>query len=129
MQAAALDILIVDDQPVFRMLLAETLRAAGCETIREAENPLDAQAVLAQRRADVLLIDKSMPGCDGITFIADLRADPAHARAAMILITGFADSAIVEKARAAGADAVLGKPIEVEKLFAAIEGALGARAA
>lgn len=129
MQAAALDILIVDDQPVFRMLLAETLRAAGCETIREAENPLDARTILAQRRADVLLIDKSMPGCDGISFIADLRADPTHARTAMILITGFADSVTAEKARAAGADAVLGKPIEVEKLFAAMEAARGVRTA
>lgn len=129
MQAAALDILIVDDLDVFRMLLTEALTAAGCTRIREAASASDAQAALAAQPADLLLIDKSMPGGDGIELITQLRADVRHAHAAMILLTGVAEPPVIAAARAAGADAVLEKPLQLETLLATIETALATRAA
>ena len=57
-----------------------------------------------------------------------MRADPRHRHARMLIVSGHADPAFAEAARAAGADAVLVKPVAAHTLLNAIADALRAAA-
>ncbi len=114
---ASLDILIVDDHEPMRAMLRKVLERAGVEAIRDAANGTAALALLREKPAQLILVDRNMPGMDGAAFIAHVRADPRLAAAHILMITGDARQA----ENAAGADAVLVKPVAPRDLLAAIE--------
>lgn len=116
---AALDILIVDDHETMRTMLARAMKAAGAEHVRTAENGWQALALLASQRADLILSDHNMPDMDGLDLVRALRRDPRHAKAHIIMLTG--QDALREPGRAAGADAVLIKPVAPRELLETIE--------
>ncbi|MBP7704761.1 MAG: response regulator transcription factor [Caulobacter sp.] len=66
-------ILIVDDDPHIRQLLAFALAKAGLET-REAEDGEAALAAVAQRRPDLIVLDINMPRLDGLEVCRRIRA-------------------------------------------------------
>ncbi len=117
---ATLDFLIVDDDDATRAMLEKALRGAGAAHVRGAEDAAQALALMAAQPADVLISDLLMPGMDGLEFVAVLRA--AHANTRILILTGYANMA--DKARAAGADAVLIKPMAPGAFVAAVEAAL-----
>jgi two-component system chemotaxis response regulator CheY len=123
---AALDILIVDDHEAMRTLLRKVLERAGAANIRDAASGADALALLAERPAALILADQSMPGMDGTAFVARVRADPVLAGARIVMITGRVDAASAAAATAAGADAVLVKPIAPRDLLSALNRVLAA---
>ena len=120
MRLADLDVLIVDDHDAMRAMLARALDAAGVRRVRTAANAASALAQLTQRAADLVLADRNMPGTDGLSFVAAVRANPALRTARIIMISGHAGAEHAEAARAAGADAVLTKPVSPRALIAAI---------
>ena len=86
MTARTGQILIVDDDPTFRMTTAALLESDGHRVDQAADGP---QAVekLAERAYDLLLVDLKMPGIDGISLVETLRV---HGHGAPILmISGF----------------------------------------
>lgn len=115
---AALDVLIVDDHPAMRALLRKVLERAGAASVRDAAGGAEGLALLAQQAAQLILVDQTMPGMDGVAFVEQVRAQGAAAR--IMMITGRGDARTAETARAAGADAVLVKPIAPSDLLAAI---------
>lgn len=58
-------VLIVDDDPVFRDLAAELLRALGYEVVGHAPNAAQALAAVARLRPDAVLLDVNLPDADG----------------------------------------------------------------
>jgi CheY-like chemotaxis protein len=116
-----LDFLIVDDDEATRGILDKALRAAGATKVRAAEDAISALALMAAAPADVVISDLMMPGMDGLEFVAALRA--AHAKAHILILTGYANMA--DQARAAGANAVLQKPLAPAALVLAVQAALG----
>ncbi len=120
---AELDILIVDDHDGMRALLRKVLERIGAERVREAANAADALVLLTERPARFILADHMMPGMDGMAFVARVR-ESADASTRIIMITGRTEERIAEDARAAGADAVLVKPVAPRDLVEAIEGVL-----
>lgn len=121
--AGGLDVLIVDDHEGMRVLLREVLERAGVAEVRTAANGAEALALLAERDADVLLADQTMPGMDGCALIAAAHAAGSRARA--IVISGRGEAGFADAARAAGAAAVLAKPISPRDLLQTIERVLG----
>ena len=121
MQAADLDVLIVDDHEGMRVLLTRVLVRVGVQRVRQAANGAGALAALNQRPASLVLADRNMPGMSGLAFVAAVRADAALAHARIIMISGDVSPEHREAARAAGADAVLEKPISPRDLLSAIE--------
>ena len=120
MGPADLDVLIVDDHEAMRTLLVRVLGKLGAEHIRSAESGADALAALAERPANLILADCNMPSMDGLALVTAVRADPAQSAAKIIIISGNTGSEHMAAARAAGADAVLVKPVLLGDLAAAI---------
>lgn len=116
---AALQILIVDDHEMMRSVLSRALHAAGAEHVRTAENGWQALALLAAQPADLIISDYSMPEMDGVDLIRRVRADARHTQARVVMLTGHMSTGAA--ARAAGADAVLIKPVTPKDLLATLE--------
>ena len=114
----AVRVLLVDDDAMVRLTLAEHLIAAGYQ-ITQAADGLDALARLdAGQPADLLVTDFAMPGMNGLSLIQEARrrlpALPA------ILLTGFADATVRERVAAdlAAGTILLSKPIAPDDLAA-----------
>ncbi|MDT8342932.1 MAG: ATP-binding protein [Thermohalobaculum sp.] len=128
---AGLRLLAADDNRVNRMVLMACLAPLGAE-VTMVENGADAVAAHAAALAqgsgfDVLLLDISMPGMDGIAVLdAIRRAEAAAARPPVpaIAVTANAMAHQVERYLAAGFNAHLAKPFRRDALEACIAGAL-----
>jgi two-component system response regulator (stage 0 sporulation protein F) len=109
-------VLVVDDDPDMRALLASRLERAGC-IAHEADSGTEAQAILASRgpvdSVDLLLIDLRMPGSSGIQVLRALRA--AHQLPPAILMTAFAEPDVHAEALALGIH-ILDKPFAFDAL-------------
>jgi CheY-like chemotaxis protein len=91
------------------------------------ENGPDALAGLARTRPDLVLLDVSLPGMDGVEVLQRLRADPALAALPVIALTAHAMAGDREKYLRLGFDDYVTKPIVDEQLlFLAIARHLGA---
>jgi len=117
-------ILLVEDQPLNRELVADLLRAAGYTVVEciSAE-----EGIAAARRAppDLVLLDIRLPGMDGFEAIRRLRADPRTAGLPVVALTAQAMKGDQEQARAAGFTAYISKPINTRTLVEQVAGLLG----
>ena len=103
-------VLIVDDDPLTRMMAVEALREGGFTTV-EAENGERALAAFDVEHPDLILLDVVMPGLSGFEVCRRLRAQPAGELVPIIMLTGLEDSESVEEAFHVGATDFISKPI------------------
>lgn len=118
----ALRILVVDDDAPVRRALGRLFKSAGYEVqvFASAEEYL---AHAPTERPACLVLDMRMPGMGGLTL---QRAIAGTARGLpIVFVTGHADEDARTQALAAGAIAVLQKPLDEEVLLAAVNTALG----
>ena len=118
-----LRLLVVDDDPGLRILLRTTFEVVDIE-VDEADSADLARERIAERRPDVVVLDVSMPGTDGLTFCRQLKADPATAHIGVVLLTG-SEGGTELAAQASGADAFLRKPFSPLELLNAVERVAG----
>jgi CheY-like chemotaxis protein len=110
----AYKILIVDDSKLARMSIAKALTNLQPDWIRaEATNADEALALAKQSPFDVALLDFNMPGRDGLSLAADLRAMSPNMPVA--LVSANVQQEIVRKAAAVGAE-FLAKPLTEDAL-------------
>lgn len=109
-------ILIVDDNREVADSLAEVLRLLDhqVEIAYEGESALERAQVY---RPEVVLLDLGLPGMDGWAVARRLRQQPEHARTLLIALTGWGQDADRKRAREAGFDHYLVKPIEFQTLI------------
>jgi CheY-like chemotaxis protein len=108
-------ILIVDDNPTNLKLVAVLLSAEGYE-VRTAADAEEALAELARERPRLILMDLQLPGMDGLTLTRRLKADPATQDIPILALTAYAMKGDEQKARDAGCDAYITKPIDTRAL-------------
>jgi DNA-binding NarL/FixJ family response regulator len=109
-------VLVVDDHAVVRTGLTSVLGTADdMECVGAAVDGDQALELVADLRPDVVLLDLSMPGADGVSVIRALRAaaDPAR----VLVLTSFSDAGLVLDAVHAGADGYLLKQCEAEQIL------------
>lgn len=125
---AGRSVLIVDDQPLNRTIARALVGELGL-TVMEAEHGQQALDMLqAGQLPDAILMDINMPGLDGIAATRRLRALPGDAGRVPVLALTANDSAAVQaRARQAGMQGVLGKPIDPAALQRALSAALQGR--
>ena len=104
-------ILIVDDDEITRILMAEILADLDDVTVLSAESGAEALHLAAQHRPDLVLLDIYMPGMDGIEVCRRLLAEPATQDTAVMFITAASTPEDEERGLAAGALDFIRKPI------------------
>jgi two-component system chemotaxis response regulator CheY len=103
-------VLVVDDDPFIRKLIATTLEDVSKFEIYEASDGLEAVAV-AQRELPVLVfLDVDMPRLNGIETCRRLRADATTSGATIVMLTAAQGEGVEREAEEAGADLFLTKP-------------------
>jgi two-component system cell cycle response regulator DivK len=102
-------VLVVDDFDDNRLLYASTIAEAGY-AVDDATNGQEALDKIGSQRPAVIIMDLSMPVLDGWEATKRIKADPRTADIIIIAVTGHATNYGLERAREAGAEAVLTKP-------------------
>ena len=116
-----LQILIVDDEPDIRVLVAFILEQAGA-TVSVAASASEALSLVAQSVPDILVCDIGMPKMDGYMLMRELRTflPEQGGEIPAIALTAYAGEYDQKQALAAGFQQHLSKPIEPEELVRAI---------
>jgi DNA-binding response OmpR family regulator len=118
--AAQRTVLVVDDEPMLRNLLARLLRMEGYEVL-EAEDGQAALDVVAGQKPDLILLDVMMPARDGLDVLGDLRKT---SDIPVILVSALAEEADRVIGLKMGADDYVTKPFSAAELSARIESVL-----
>ena len=117
----ALDVLVVDDDPLILTVVDLMVRHAG-HTARTACDGYSALDVLADAAADIIVSDIRMPGMDGLELARLIRKD--YPQIPIILMTGYLSEYSSGSASEIGVDGILKKPFKSNDLLAAISRAV-----
>jgi CheY-like chemotaxis protein len=108
-----LRVLVVDDNADFGESLRLLMETVGCE-VDLADTPYAGVTLSEAVRYDLVLMDYQMPGMDGLE---TLRLLGPRGHRCMLLLTGAPEAVSLLEARLAGAEAVLPKPVDVDRLI------------
>lgn len=111
-------ILIVDDEPPVRELLARFLELRGYQ-VRSAKSGTEALSMAAEWKPDVMVLDLAMPGMNGVEVLQALREK--EYTGGIILLTGNHNEELLERAWAMGPQEALGKPVDLERLLTVVQ--------
>jgi CheY-like chemotaxis protein len=120
-------ILVVDDNPQNLKLVRVLLLSEGYEvrTAVDAEEALEELESFAPR---LILMDLQLPGMDGLELTRQLKADPVRQSISIVALTAYAMKGDEVKALAAGCDAYVAKPIDIDSLPRVVQQQLERRA-
>lgn len=120
-------ILLVEDEPDIRILLAMSLAQDGHEVV-EAPDGIEALAAVEDGPVDMVIADLMMPRMDGLELCSKLQSRPELADVPFLLLTGEGSSETQYRSLRAGADDFIQKPVRTDALLARIRGRLERRA-
>ena len=113
-------LLIAEDDLLLLPLLLATFRTSGLRLIT-AGTGTKALDLARAERPDLVLLDVGLPELNGYQVCKALKTDPATASIQVVMLTARAGPADQRLAAAAGADAYLTKPLDVDEFLATIE--------
>ena len=128
MKLDPIDVLIVDDDAVMLETAVDTLESLGANT-EQAGNGLEALGMIEHRHLsgrdyDVIIVDWKMPEIDGIETVSRIRSE-IDTSIPILLISAYDWSDIEEKAREAGANGFVSKPLFRSTLYDKINALIG----
>jgi two-component system chemotaxis response regulator CheY len=103
-------VLVVDDDPFIRKLVATTLEDVSEFDLYEACDGVQAVEVAEREQPTIVFLDVDMPRMDGIDACRRMRANPATSGATIVMLTATHGDGIEARAEDAGADLFLTKP-------------------
>jgi CheY-like chemotaxis protein len=112
-------ILIVEDNPLNMKLVSFMMTSRGYE-VRGAGDAQEALAVLETFQPRLILMDLQLPGMDGFELTRRLKAEPRTRDIVIVALTAYAMKGDEQKARDAGCDGYLSKPIDTAALRALV---------
>ncbi|WP_448189550.1 response regulator [Azospirillum sp. sgz301742] len=113
-------VLVVDDEPLNRMIIEALLQKGGFRNVACAVDGAEALAFVQARTPACILLDVMMPEVDGLEVCRRLRADPRYARVPIIIQTAMTSREDRRAAFAAGASDVVAKPYDPAELEARV---------
>lgn len=111
-------IMVVDDAVVIREKLKILLSRAGHEVVGEAGNGLQASLLYSRLKPDIVTMDITMPGVDGIEGIRKIREQDPQAQ--IVVVSALGQKAVIIEALEAGASGFILKPFETSKVLSVI---------
>lgn len=117
------DVLIVDDYPDALALYDAVLSEDG-HRVRMATSGDQALRLVDEHEPELVLLDVSMPGLDGVEVLRRLRARPGGGPSVLMLTAARREPRAIEAGLKEGADAYLTKPIDSRELLARVRAAL-----
>jgi two-component system chemotaxis response regulator CheY len=114
-------VLIVDDDPFIRKLVATTLGDVGDYELVEACDGLEALELARTESPEIVFLDIDMPELDGIEACRRLRELPEAAGSTIVMLTAAATSEAERAAEVAGADLFLTKPFSPLELLRLVD--------
>jgi CheY-like chemotaxis protein len=120
-------ILVVDDEAGFSRLLQMNLEKTGKYAVTVVNDSTKALEIARKLKPDLALLDIVMPGMDGGDLVALMKADPILANVPVLMLTALvgkheaSQDAVIQS----GNLLMLGKPVRLETLLAAMEEQLG----
>lgn len=118
-------ILVVDDEPLNRLLIATVLRPLGHDVL-EAADGREGLRMVAERAPDLAIVDLAMPGMGGAGFLKALRRDLASDVRVVLYTATRPDAAMADFIRLFSIAAVLEKPSEPADIVRVVTAALAA---
>jgi two-component system chemotaxis response regulator CheY len=112
-------ILIVDDSPSLRQVVAMTLVGAGFDVLEAGDGKI-ALSKLDGRKIHLVISDVNMPNMDGITFVQEMKKLAAYKFTPVIMLTTESQEAKKREGQAAGAKAWVVKPFQPAQMLAAV---------
>nr|WP_277819277.1 response regulator [Pseudoroseomonas vastitatis] len=108
-------VLVVDDEPVIRMLITEVLEELGYAAIEAADGPEGLRVLQSNRRVDLLVTDVGLPGGMNGRQLADA-ARQQRPGLKVLFITGYAENAVIGKTILEPGMQVVTKPFAMQAL-------------
>ena len=112
-------VLVIDDEESHRYTTRLMLQGSGFD-VKEAATGYEGLRLAADLPA-VIILDLHLPDISGEEVLRRLRADPRTAGIPIVVVSADATSASLDRLRAAGADAYLTKPLDVDEFLRAVE--------
>jgi CheY-like chemotaxis protein len=113
------EILIVDDNPQNLKLARVVLEREGY-LVRAARSAEEALGLMNASAPRLILMDLQLPDLDGLSLTRRLKRDPRHRAIIVIALTAHAMKGDEQRAFAAGCDAYLAKPVDIDNLAAMV---------
>ena len=113
-------LLIIDDNPEFRLLISTQLRSRNV-TVFGAADIIQAISTAREKRPNVILLDIEMPGGDGFLVLERLKANKLLSTIPVIIVTARDPQEVENKALQTGAVASLQKPVNIDTLITLIK--------
>lgn len=123
--AAAIKVMVVDDQTSMRAMIRRALQDLGFKDVRDKAGAQEALSAIKSDRVHLVISDFNMPEMDGLQFLEAVRNDPVIGKTVFIMLTGSADKEIVQKAAALGVNNYVVKPFAPAALKEKIERVFG----
>ncbi|TVR22457.1 MAG: response regulator [Anaerolineaceae bacterium] len=106
-------VLYIEDDANNRLLVRRILMVEGVQ-VKEADNARDGIRMAIEDPPDLILMDVSMPGMDGLTATGELRKHSQLSNVPIIAVTANVMEGDRERSLSAGCDGYIGKPIDVD---------------
>lgn len=105
-------VLIIEDEPEIRTILAMSLQHSGGFHTVTARNGAEGLHLAEQDTPDVILLDALMPDMDGYETCRQIRRNPKLQDVPVVFLTAKNDPESIEKAKSSGASSCLAKPFD-----------------
>jgi CheY-like chemotaxis protein len=115
-------VLAVDDEAMELLVLEKCLVPRFDFLI--AKSAAEATSQLENNKVDIILLDIEMAGISGFEFLHTIHKNPKYMSIPIIIVTGHDEAGFEERAKSAGADAFIIKPVDAGDLTAKIDKAL-----
>jgi two-component system cell cycle response regulator DivK len=118
-------VLIVEDQIEMRAIASAYLERQGYRVLA-TDNGADAVRQARAEKPDLIFMDISIPGMDGIRATAELKRDPATRAIPVVIVTAHPYGSVGKRAFDAGCDGWLNKPCDPRRLLQEVQRRVGA---
>jgi two-component system chemotaxis response regulator CheY len=114
-------VLVVDDSPAVRQQVSLALTQAGFAVVEAPDGIAGATLIESDRQIAMVVADVNMPRMNGLEMVEKVKRSPQHAALPIIMLTSEVQSALMDRAKKAGAKGWIIKPFKADLLVAAVK--------